>query len=129
MLTQKEELSIEYVLQGMTQTDAVEKVYNCKNRDSAKALASKLFKKEKVNQRLTEKQALLDEKTTQMTADFLMLVKQNIPPIDVINRLKTILQEGGSRETLTAIDQYIKIIGGYKDKETKFGGMFQGIKG
>ena len=46
-LTKNQELSIEYVLQGLPQTTAVEKVYNCKNRNSAGALATKLFKQEK----------------------------------------------------------------------------------
>lgn len=116
MLTKKQELAIEYRVQGMNQTEAVMKAFDCKNKDSAKAIASRLFKNKEVNERLTEKQLLLDEKTTQMTADFLMLVKQSIPPSVIITKLKENLNGSDKRIVDSTIDKYLKIIGGYKDK-------------
>jgi len=123
-LTKNQELSIEYVLQGMPQTTAVEKVYNCKNKNSAGALATKLFKQEKVKNRLKEKQALLDEKTTEMTADFITLVKNTIKPKEIISKINELSTCGDKRTELSACDMYLKIIGGYKDKQTKSMDMF-----
>jgi len=128
MLTTKQELAIEYHLQGEDKTNAVFKAFDCKDKQSAAALATKLFKQQKVKNRLSEKQVLLDEKTTQMTANFLMLVKKNIPPIKVINKLKENLEGNDGRIVDAAIDKYIKIIGGYKDKEGKIVDLFSRIE-
>ena len=128
MLTTKQELAIEYHLQGEDKTNAVFKAFDCKDKQSAAALATKLFKQQKVKNRLSEKQVLLDEKTTQMTANFLMLVKKNIPPIKVINKLKENLEGNDGRIVDAAIDKYIKIIGGYKDKEGKMVDLFSRIE-
>ena len=124
LLTKKQELAIEYLLQGMPQTQAVFKAYDCKDENTAGALATKLFKQEKVKKRLSEKQALLDEKTTQMTADFLMLVKNSIPPQTIINKLKENLEGKDKRIVDSTIDKYLKIIGGYKDSQSKVISMF-----
>ncbi len=127
MLTKKQELAIEYHLQGMDKTNAVFKAFECKDKHTASSLATQLFKKQEVVNRLSEKQALIDEKTTQMTADFLALVKENIPPIDVIKKLKENLEGNDKRIVDSAIDKYLKIIGGYKDKESKLAGMFDNV--
>ena len=128
MLTTKQELAIEYHLQGEDKTNAVFKAFDCKDKQSAAALATKLFKQQKVKNRLSEKQVLLDEKTTQMTANFLMLVKKNIPAVDVIKKLKENLEGNDKRIVDAAIDKYIKIIGGYKDKEGKIVDLFSRIE-
>ena len=128
MLTKKQELAIEYHLQGMDKTNAVFKAFECKDKHTASSLATQLFKRQEVVNRLLEKQALIDEKTTQMTADFLVLVKQNIPPLDVIKKLKTLLESGDGRVVDSAIDKYIKIIGGYSGKDIKAIALFDKLE-
>lgn len=127
MLTKKQELAIEYHLQGMDKTNAVFKAFECQDKQSAAVIATKLFKQQKVKDRLSQKQTLIDEKTAQMTADFLALVKKNIPPLDVIKKLKENLEGKDKRIVDAAIDKYLKIIGGYKDKESKLAGMFDNV--
>ena len=129
MLTKSQELAIEYRVQGLSPTEAVLKAYNCKDRNTAGSLAYQLFKKPEVDKRLIEKQSIQDNKTAQITADFIQQVKDTIPPQSVIDKLKEVIDDGGSREKLTAIDQYLKIIGGYKESKGKIIGLFDKIGG
>ncbi len=119
MLTKKQELTIQYVIDGMNRTEAVQKAFDCKNKGSASSLAYKLFKQKEVQDRLTEKQANLDQQTIDKYVDFLHLVEANIPKISVINKLKELMHCGDKRVELQSSDMYLKIIGGYKEKETK----------
>jgi len=128
MLTTKKELAIEYHLQGLDKTNAVFKAFDCKDKNSASVIASKLFKQEEVKERLAEKQALIDEKTTDLTVDFLTLLKENIPALDVINKLKENLEGKDKRIVDATIDKYMKITGGYKDNQSKAAGLFNKLE-
>ena len=127
MLTKNKELAIEYLLQGANQTDAVFKAYDCKNKNSASALATKLFKQEEVKKRLSDKREKLDEATTEINASFIDQVMKAIPARDVIAKLKANLNSNDARSVDQAIDKYVKIIGGYKDKQTSVMTLFQKI--
>ena len=129
MLTKKEELTIEYVLQGFNKGEAVFKAFDCKDMSSASALATKLFKKEEVKNRLSDKLEKRDEKTAEISADFVELVKKSIPLQSVVDKLKTQLESKDGRTVDNAIDKYIKIIGGYKDTTSKALGLFEKISG
>lgn len=127
MLTKKEELTIEYVLQGFNKGEAVFKAYDCKNMSSASALATKLFKKESVKKRLSERQEKQDDKLSEITVDFVTLVKKTIPLKTVVDILETQLKSEDKRVVDSALDKYIKIIGGYKDSKSKVIGLFEKI--
>jgi len=124
MLTTKQELAIQYRSEGMSPTEAVLKAFNCKDKNVAGSLAYQLFKKPEVDKRLMEKQAMIDEKTTEMNVDFITLVKNNIKSQEVINKINELMKCGDKRTELSACDMYLKIIGGYKDKQSKSMDMF-----
>ena len=52
-LTEKEKSVLSLVAGGTSKIDAVQQVYNCKNRNIAKVQSSRLFKRENVNSALT----------------------------------------------------------------------------
>ena len=124
ILTKNQELAVEYRSQGLSPTEAVLKAYNCKNKNTAGSLAYQLFKRPEVDKRLMEKKALIDERTTEMTADFITLVKNTIKPQVIIKKINELSTCGDKRTELSACDMYLKIIGGYKDKQTKSMDMF-----
>jgi phage terminase small subunit len=127
MLTQKKELAIQYHLDGANQTEAVQRAYDCKNYQSAGALASKLFKQEEVKKRLEEKQAMVDIRTIDNIISFQNQVQHAIPSNYVITKLKELFESKDKRVIDSAIDKYIKIIGGYKEKDSKLVGLFGSI--
>ena len=112
--THKEEMAIEYLLGGLNSQDAVFKAYDCSTKASAKSLATRVFKKPTVIKRYDEKKAMLDEKTTQMHADFITLLEKSIPSQEVIDVLKKHIKGDDKRVSLGAIDQYHKLSGLYK---------------
>lgn len=128
MLTKKQELTIQYVIDGMNRTEAVQKAFDCKNKGSASSLAYKLFKQKEVQDRLTEKQANLDQQTIDKYIDFLHLAEQSINKTQVINKIKELINCGDKRVELQAIDMYLKVIGGYKEKDNKLVGLFAQVR-
>ena len=127
-LTKKQELAVEFVIQGSDKTNAVFKAFRCKNKSSASSIATKLFKQKKVQDRLTDKQDKQDEIIAQKNVDFVDQVKKTIPSQLVINKLKEHLNSKDGRISDSALDKYIKIIGGYKDSKGKIIGLFEKLE-
>jgi len=128
MLTKKQELAVQYVIDGNNKSEAVFKAFECKDKDSAYAMATKLFKQKEVKERLSDKQALLDSKTVDDYIDFQHQAKANIPPQNALDKITTLMNCGDKRVELQATDMYLKIIGGYKDKDNKLVGLFASLR-
>jgi len=128
MLTKKQELTVQYVVDGMNKTEAVQKAFNCSSTGSASSIAYKLFKQPEVQNRLTDKKALLDNKTVDDYIDFQHQAKANIPPQNALDKITTLMNCGDKRVELQATDMYLKIIGGYKDKDNKLVGLFASLR-
>lgn len=127
-LTNKQELAIQYHLQGDSKTEAVMKAYDCKKRDTAKSLASKLFKIKAVNDRLTEKLALVDNKTIDEFVDFRTQLKNAIPTSTILKSLQDAIAGKDERVKDSARKDWFKIIGVYHEKDNKVLDMFKDIK-
>ena len=115
-LTKKEELAIEYHLQGDTKQDAVFKAYNCKNIGSASALATKLFRKEDVRDRLVVKQAQMDEKALEKRTRFVDLMDKHITKTEVLKLLIEGMKTSSIRERSNYLDKYFKLKGLFVDR-------------
>jgi len=133
MLTQKQELAVQYHLNGANKTEAVQRAFDCKNYNTAKSLASKLFKQEKVHQRLTEKQQLLDYKTIDDCVSFQNQLKHRIPFSAVINKLEYLMgtdenPQEDKRVLVEAIKLYGQFCGLNKEGEIKSIKQFKELK-
>jgi len=128
MLTKKQELTIQYVIDGMNKSEAVAKAFDCKNKNSAYSIATKLFKSQEVKDRLSQKQQILDNKTIEDYVDFQHQAQAIIPPISAVKKIETLMSCGDKRVELQATDMYLKIIGGYKDKDNKIVGLFANLR-
>jgi len=69
----------------------------------------------------------LDKRDEQLDVDFVTLVKKSIPLQSVVDTLKEQLASEDKRVVDSALDKYIKIIGGYKDNKSKLVGLFSKI--
>lgn len=116
-LTPKEEQAIKYVLQGKTQSQAVQMSYNCEKPATARALATKIFKKERVNKELALRRVKLQEKLnnklTTKTAKLIDLIEKFAPPNKVAKRIAENIMSSDKRVSDSAIDKYIRLREGY----------------
>lgn len=130
-LTKKEEEVIELVMKGENKNDAVMKVFNCANRNVARVYASRLFKKEKVANRLMEASEKVNDKLSdnlaEETLSFIDLIKKHI----TMNELAEILVKGvrsnDKRVSDSCMEKLLRIISAYPKEElqTLGGSLFQ----
>ena len=112
-LTKKEALAVEYFLQGENQTEAVMKAFECKTRDSARSLASRVFSKEKVIKELAERRKSLQQKLTDKTLKFVEIVERYAPKDAIAKQLAENILSNDKRVSDTAIDKYLRLRGEY----------------
>ena len=112
-LTKKEELAIEYHMQGDSMTEAVDKAYTCKNRQVASAMATKLFRKEAVKERLSSKQEKQDEKTLEKRTSFFDQIDVYVSKKEVLEALAAGIKSNDRRVQDSMLDKYFKLKGLY----------------
>jgi len=124
MLTKKQELAIQLHLNGASKTDAVFRAYDCKKYHTAGAIATKIFKKQEVKDRLNEKQALIDNVSVERIDDFKEQLVNTIPPSRIISSIKAHIECGDKRTEAQARQDYLKILGLYDDRDINVKGIF-----
>lgn len=113
-LTKKETLALEYFLQGDNQTEAVMKAFGCKNRDSARSLASRVFRKQKVSNALAERQGEVRERLIEGDMKFIDLVlKYTGGKEPIAQALAQNILSKDKRVADAAIDKFLKISAEY----------------
>jgi hypothetical protein len=126
-LTKKEQLAVEFLLQGHNQTESVFRAFDCKNRNVARALAPRIFKKEKVSRELAIRRALIQDKLTDKLVKFVELVERYAPRDEIAKKLAENIMSSDRRVSDSAIDKYIKLRGEYFEPTTKIVGLFERI--
>lgn len=127
-LTKKEELAVEYMVRfSLNQTDAFFKAYDCVDKRSAGAIATKVMRKESVKNRLAERRSERNKVLDENSVDFATQLKKELPIKEVVAILKEQIKSGDTRTVDSSIDKYLKIIGGYKESKGKLIGLFDKI--
>lgn len=116
-LTQKEEKVIEYILQGDDKITAVQKAFNCKNRNVARSYASRLFRKEKVAKRLAEVSEKVSDKLFDKTKTFLELLLRYVSMEQIAKKLADNLLSNDKRVSDSALEKAMRVISAYPKEE------------
>jgi len=130
-LTEKEQKVIELCSTGQNRTDAVLSVYDCSTRNSARVIASRLFKKKEANDELIKRQALVNTEVANKLADkkvrFIDLVLKYCPQELIAQAMAEDLIGNDRRTRQGTREQFLRLIGAYPDKDSKIVGLFQNV--
>jgi len=130
-LTKKEKLAVEFVLQGDNRTEACFKAYECKDRNSAGVVANKIFKKTKVKNELTKRQAEVNKELTNKlatrTVKLVEIVERHAPRNEIAKKIAEHIMSGDKRVSLGAIDTYLKLRDEFPSQTTKVAGLFANV--
>lgn len=118
-LTKKESEVIDLVLKGEDRIDAVERVFNCKNRNSARVYASRLYKKPKVMKRLIEISEKVADKLSEETKDFVGLIKKYISMDELAQILVKGVRSNDKRVSDSCMEKLLRIISAYPKDEVQ----------
>jgi len=127
VLTKKQELAIQYKLDGCTKTQAVLRAYSCKDNHTASALADKLFKQAKVVNRLAEKQAMVDSVSVDKIIDFRTQLLDKIPSARIIKHIEKHLDCGDKRVEANARNDWLRATGSIYEKDKVAVGLFKDV--
>lgn len=116
-LTKKELKAIEYVLQGDSFCEATFKAFDCKNKNSAGALSNRVFKKEKVIERLKEAREKVNEKIADKTIKYIDALLKYISIEQIAKKHAENILSNDSRVSDSSIDKALKVIGGYPEQK------------
>lgn len=130
-LTEKEQQVIELCSTGRNRTDAVLDVYDCSTRNSARVIASRLFKKKLANDELIKKQALVNTEVANELAKkrvkFIDLVLKYCPQELIAQAMADDLICKDRRTRQGTREQFLKLVGAYPDKQSNLVGLFQNV--
>ena len=108
-LTKKERLAIEYYLESSNQTDAVLRAYDCKDRNSARSLASRVFNKLRVATELAKRQTELNQKLADRNLKFVELVEKYAPRNIIAQKLAENILSQDKRVSDSGIEKYLRL--------------------
>jgi hypothetical protein len=109
-LTAKEEKVVQFIFQGMSQTDAYMDVYKCKSNAVAEAAASRMLSKVIVKARLNELQGKVEAKTV------LSVTERKEKLTEIIEKAN--LSPVSTRDGIQAVDLLNKMDKVYSDAPT-----------
>lgn len=112
-LTKKEQLAVEYFLAGDNRTEAVFKAYECNSRESAGAMASKIFQKERIRNELAKRQVMLQQKLSDKNLRMVEIIEKYVPREAIAKKIADNIMSSDKRVSDSAIEKYLKIAGEY----------------
>ena len=112
-LTQKEREVVKLMLLGKNQTEAVFQVYNCKDRNSAGAMATRIMKRPRVKKILEKGQPKVEEHLVRSVEKSITqeLEALDIDRAEIAKRFKMLLYSKDQRVVYQALDFYAKLTG------------------
>lgn len=115
-LTPRENKALMCVLEGKkSRTDCIREAYGCGSDNSCAVIASKVFSRPRVKDKLNELTAAKDQLITKEVASsgvkFVEMLQSNIPKEIIIAKLKEIIESEDKRSSLSAIELITKLLG------------------